>query len=165
VTVLSDSSPLITLGKIGLLDLLPKLYTTITITPQVYAEVVVNAVGLAGSSQISAAGWIEIKPVQNVVELAVARQRFGLGMGELSVIMLGQELAADVVLIDDLNARTLAKDQGLTVMGCVGVLLNAYRLKLLPDLPDAYRRLVSSGAYVEPSLLKNILKILDLPPL
>jgi hypothetical protein len=26
-------------------------------------------------------------------------------------------------------------------VGCVGILLNAYRLKLLPDLTDAYRRL------------------------
>jgi hypothetical protein len=64
VTVLSDSSPLITLAKIGRLDLLPQLYEKVTITPEVYAEVVVSGAGLAGSSQISAAKWIDVKPVQ-----------------------------------------------------------------------------------------------------
>lgn len=58
MTVLSDSSPLITLSKIGRLDLLPQLYETVTITPEVYAEVVVGGAGLAGSSQISTAKWI-----------------------------------------------------------------------------------------------------------
>src|SRR5579863_8123090 len=118
--VLSDSSPLITLGKIGLLDLLPELYTTITITPQIYDEVVVKGAGLSGSAQISTARWIEIKPVKSAVDLAAAQQRYGLGIGELSVIMLGHELAADLLLIDDMNARILAQGQGLTFIGCVG---------------------------------------------
>ena len=48
--VLSDSSPLITLAKIGRLDLLRELYSTVTITPEVYAEVVFDGTGLAGSS-------------------------------------------------------------------------------------------------------------------
>ncbi|MBI3646323.1 MAG: DUF3368 domain-containing protein, partial [Acidobacteriales bacterium] len=44
--VVSDSSPLITLAKIGRLELLPQLYQAITITPEVYAEVVVSGAGL-----------------------------------------------------------------------------------------------------------------------
>jgi predicted nucleic acid-binding protein len=75
VTVLSDSSPLITLAKIGRLDLLPKLYEKVTITPEVYAEVVVSGAGLAGSSQIFAAKWIDVKPVQKPADLADAQQR------------------------------------------------------------------------------------------
>jgi uncharacterized protein len=117
VTVLSDSSPLITLAKIGRLDLLPKLYEKVTITPEVYAEVVVSGAGLAGSSQISAAKWIDVKPVQKPANLADAQQRFSLGIGKLSVIMLGQELKADVLLIDDMKARKLAREEGLAVLG------------------------------------------------
>ena len=165
MTVLSDSSPLITLAKIGHLDLLPQLYETVTITPEVYAEVVVSGAGLAGSSQIPAAKWIDVKPVRKPANLAAAQQRFGLGIGELSVMMLGQELKADVLLIDDMKARKLAQEEGLAVLGCVGVLYDAFGLKLVSDLPESYRQLLASGAYVDRDLLENILKILNLPPL
>ncbi len=53
--------------------------------------------------------------------------------------MLGQELKADIVLIDDMKARKVAREEGLAVLGCVGVLQDAFGLKLLPDLPEAYR--------------------------
>ncbi len=106
-----------------------------------------------------------MKPVQKPANLADAQQRFSLGIGELSVIMLGQELKADVLLIDDMKARKLAQEEGLAVLGCVGVLHDAFGLKLVSDLPEAYRQLLASGAYVDRVLLENILKILNLPPL
>jgi len=51
------------------------------------------------------------------------------------------------------------------VLGCVGVLHDAFGLKLICDLPEAYRQLLASGAYVDRLLLENILKILNLPPM
>ena len=100
MTVVSDSSPLITLSKIGQFDLLPQLYRTIIITPEVYAEVAVTGSGLVGASQIAFAWWIVVQPIKRIDELSRARQRFNLGAGELSVIVLAQELKADAVLID-----------------------------------------------------------------
>jgi predicted nucleic acid-binding protein len=41
VKVLSDASPLISLAAIGHLEVLPQLYSRITITGEVYGEVVV----------------------------------------------------------------------------------------------------------------------------
>lgn len=163
--VLSDSSPLIILTKIGQLDVLPQLYETVTITPEVYAEVAVSGAGLVGSSQISAANWIDIRQLQTPTDLADMQNRFGLGIGELSVILLGQELKADLLLIDDMKARKLARQEQLPVLGCVGVLQDAFILKLISDLTQAYRQLLGSGAYVDRVLLENILKMLGLPPL
>jgi len=165
VTVLSDSSPLITLAKIRRLELLQQLYRTVTITPEVYAEVVVGGAGLAGASEISAAQWINVRPVRARANLISVQQYSGLGIGEVSVVILGRELQADVVLMDDMKARNLAKQEGLAVLGCVGVLYDAFILKLLPDLTVAYRQLLSSGAYADRGLLENILKGLSLPPL
>jgi len=88
VTVVSDASPLITLAKIGRLDLLRQLYQTIAITAEVYDEVVVRGAGLAGSTEIAASKWINIARIQNATDLTVAQQKYGLGIGELSVIIL-----------------------------------------------------------------------------
>jgi predicted nucleic acid-binding protein len=118
VIVLSDSSPLITLAKIKRLELLPQLYQSVTITPEVYAEVVVGGAGLAGATEISEARWINVRPVRQPAHLT--QQRSALGLGELSIVALGRDLDADLLLVDDMKARSLAQREGLAVLGCVG---------------------------------------------
>jgi predicted nucleic acid-binding protein len=110
VTVVSDSSPLITLARIGRLELLRLLFRTITITPEVYDEVAVRGAGLTGSTEIAACKWIVRKPVENVGALAAAQRAFGLGIGEASAIILGQEVSAGVLLIDEIKARKVARE-------------------------------------------------------
>ena len=165
MTVVSDSSPLITLAKIGRLSLLPQLYQAIMITPQVYDEVVVSGAGLAGSAEVAISKWIDIRSVKNPADLAVARQEFGLGIGELSAIRLGMEANADLVLIDEVKARKIATEHGLAILGCVGILEDAFSLRLLSDLTQAYRQLLSTGAYVDPKILESSLRAMRLPPL
>ena len=162
--VVSDSSPLITLAKIGRLELLPQLYQRIAITRQVYHEVVVDGKGLAGSSEINTARWIDIQSA-STDDLAVAQQVSGLSIGELSAIQLGQEISADLVLLDEIKARRVAVGHGLTVLGCVGILEDAFGNGLLTDLRHAYQLLLTLGAYVDPKILENSLKTLNLPPL
>jgi uncharacterized protein len=119
VRVVSDSSPLITLSRIGQIDLLPALHRTITISIQVYDEIVVAGAGLAGSSEIAAAKWIEVRPVGESSGLSTAaREEIGIGVGELSTIILGRELKAHLILMDDMRARRAARREGLSVLGC-----------------------------------------------
>jgi predicted nucleic acid-binding protein len=163
VKVVSGSSPLITLAKIEQLELLPQLYGRIAITPQVYREVVVGGEGLAGSSEIKAAKWIDVESVGNADDLAEVQQVSGLGIGELSAIQLGRETRADLVLLDETKARKIALGHGLTVLGCVGILEDAFGLRLLTDLRKTYQGLLAAGAYVDPRILENSLKSLNLP--
>ena len=120
---------------------------------------------MAASVEIAAAKWIDVKPVGNEDALKIAQQTYGLGIGELSTIFLGKELRAALVLIDDAKARRAAQQEGLAVLGCVGVMEDAFGLQLLSDLPEAYRQLLTSGAYVAPKILETSLKKLNLPPL
>ena len=88
----ADSSPLITLAKIAQLDILPQLYRPILITPEVYGEVAVTGAGLAGAAEIATVEWIEVHSVKDTSRLSGAQQELGLGMGEVSVILLAIEL-------------------------------------------------------------------------
>ena len=98
---ISDSSPLITLARIGCFDLLPKLYGRVYISTEVYSEVVIAGAGLPGATQAAQADWIEVRPVQDIAGLAAAIAKIGLGAGELSTVVLARELSADLVLIDE----------------------------------------------------------------
>jgi len=134
VTVVSDASPLITLARINCFDLLPKLYGRVYISTEVYNEVVIAGAGLAGATQVAHADWIEVRPVQNTAALAIAIGKMRLGAGELSAVVLAGELKADLVLIDERKARHSARDEGLAIIGCVGILEDLYEQGDLGDL-------------------------------
>jgi predicted nucleic acid-binding protein len=81
VTIVSNSSPLISLAKIESFNLLRQLYGTLTISAEVYAEVVVSGKSLPGSSETSGASWVQVQRVTRPHDVAAAQQRFGLGLG------------------------------------------------------------------------------------
>ena len=57
-----------------------------------------------------------------------------LADGEREAIALAIELRADLIILDDLPARRVAKEAGLNVIGAVGVLLGAKRVGLIDRL-------------------------------
>ena len=71
--VVSDSSTLIHLAKIGRLGLLQKLYERIIIPPAVWREVVEQGEGRAGAMEVADArqhGWIKVvTPARRIAEL------------------------------------------------------------------------------------------------
>ena len=161
--VVADSSPLIILAKLNLLDLLPKLYPHVYMSTEVYAEVVVAGAGLPGASNVAEADWIEVKPIQNPAELAAAESKFNLGAGELSTIILARDLNAELTLVDDLRARRLAKSEGFAIRGTVGLLELLYRRGDISDLRSAFQQLLSHAVYVDRALLDRRLQLLSLP--
>jgi len=164
VTVVADSSPLIILAKLSCFDLLNKVFPLLDISEEVYHEVVVSGAGLAGASEVAGAKWIEVKQLQDRAVLLAAQQQHALGVGELSTILLAKELGASTVLLDDHNARKLAKSQGIQVRGSVGLLETFYLRGHLSDLRAAFRQLLTQS-YIEQRLLDLRLRALGLPPL
>lgn len=57
-----------------------------------------------------------------------------MGPGEAEAIVLAQELAADILLIDERKARKTALQLGLPVTGILGVLLEAKKAGLVPAI-------------------------------
>ena len=165
MNVVADSSPLIILSKLNILDLLPTLHPHIYVSAEVYAEVVVAGTGLPGAASVAAAQWIEVKPIRNQAQLAAAETKFGIGAGELSTIILANELKAELALIDDLRARRLAKSEGLEVRGAIGLLERLYRRGEISDLRSVFHQLLSHTVYMDRTLLNRRLALLGLPPL
>ena len=164
MTVVSDSSPLITLARIRCFDLLPKLFGRVYISSAVYREVVIDGAALPGAAEVSRSDWIEVRPVRNF-DVAAAVVKIRLGAGEISTVVLAKELSADLVLIDEWKARRYAHEEGLPAVGCIGILEDSYKHGHLRDLRESYQQLIDHKARVERQTLQRSLAKFKLRPL
>lgn len=106
-----------------------------------------------------------MKPLRNQADLLAAQERYPLGLGEISSILLGKEIQADEILFDDYNAQKLARVEGFHIRLSVGLLETFYSRGELTDLRSVFRRLLEHSYYVDPRLLDHRLRSLGLPPL
>lgn len=156
--VVSNSSPLIGLSAINLLDLLSSLYETVHIPQAVYEEVVVTGKGRPGSNEVAAATWIKRHTVTDrpaVIQLMNTRR---LQVGESEAMILAKELKATRIILDDGSARRYAREQNLPIIGTWGVLLLAKDKKLIHSVRMPMDGLVAAGLYIDPLLYRAILQ-------
>jgi len=68
--VVSNSSPLILLSKLGHFDLLRRLFNQIAVSQEVWDEVVVRGAGRPGAAEAQQANWIRVASLSNPAQLA-----------------------------------------------------------------------------------------------
>jgi len=165
VIVVSNSSPLVALARIGRLNLLASFYQRILIPVEVQHEVAVAGRGLPGAEEVRNANWIEVAAEKSVVDPSLAQACRNLGAGERGAILLAKSLGADLVLLDERKARRVARDAGLSIVGCLVILEAGARRGLVSDLRQAYADLLRQGIRFDIRLLQESLASLGLPRL
>jgi predicted nucleic acid-binding protein len=144
--VVSNTSVLIGLSTIGQLDLLPTRFAEGLLIPEaVWREVVQEGGGRTGAREVATADWIRVQRVQT--RSLVLLLRADLDEGEAEAIALAQEVAADIVLLDERDARRAAMRLGLQVVGTVGLLIEAKRLGRLVNLREQLDALQMQGKF------------------
>jgi predicted nucleic acid-binding protein len=156
--IISDSTPLIYLAKIGKLPLLKEFFGEVLIAEEVKREVVDRGKdhGSPDAFVVENAlneGWIKVERAKRMEGL----EEFGIHEGEAETISLAVHLNEKRVLVDQTHARLAAKALGIRPVGTVYVLLRALRrgfidrrgyLKALEDLVRAGFRM-SDEVYIE----------------
>jgi predicted nucleic acid-binding protein len=165
VIVVSNSSPLVALARIGRLTLLASFYKRVLIPAEVHHEVTVAGRGLPGAEEVRNANWVEVISHRSPVHPLLAQACQGLGAGERAAILLAKSLEADLVLLDEWKARRVAQGAGLSVVGCLGILEAGARTGLVPDLRQVYMDLLRQGIRFDVRLLQDSLARLGLPKL
>jgi predicted nucleic acid-binding protein len=163
--VVSNASPLILLAAIGQFPLLERLFGQIAISANVFEEVVVHGAGRPGAREVHEAAFITPKTLTDSASLEPLIARTGLAAGEASTILLARELEAEVTLIDERAARSVARSMGIKVAGTLRVLELAHERGHLSDLRSAYEALRTGGARISEQLLQESLKRYGLGPL
>lgn len=158
MNIISNSSPLIFLSKIGRFEILPKLFDKVYIPNAVYQEAVLSDKNDDTAAPIAKGildGYIIQFHVQN--KLAVKALAGRLHPGEIEVIVGASELGINNVILDDLYARNKAKQFNLHITGTIGVLQIAYRIGIIKDFESEIHKLISTDFRISPTLLQRIL--------
>lgn len=97
---------------------------------------------------------ISVQDAKRVNELLLELDR-----GESEAIALAKEKQPDYLLVDDLAARSVAIEQGLPVIGLLGVLVKAKRAQLIESLGEIIGDLeTKAGFRISSELRAAVLK-------
>jgi predicted nucleic acid-binding protein len=119
--IISNTSCLIALSNIDMLELLQKRYGHVFITPEVaseFGEILPD--------------WISVVPVRDTYRTLLINNH--LDLGESSTIALASEMDDPLLILDDGKARKYAKSIGLKITGTLGIIRKCYEIGLIKDI-------------------------------
>ena len=123
------------LAKLGRLDLLAGLYDRVEMPTAVYREVVTQGltVGAPDAPLVQRFWKTQEWPIVDVPEILLSRFQPDaiLDAGETEVLALASKDRSSLVLIDDDLARREARRLGVEAKGTLGMLVRAFRVKIL----------------------------------
>lgn len=143
--IVSNTSPISNLAKVGQLDLLQKLYQKILIPNAVYRELLDKRAGETVITAVQSATWLEIKQIHN--HDLVNRLRNIVNVGEAEAIALAVEVNATRLIIDERLGRQAAANQGLNITGIFGVLIAAKKQGLISVVKPVMDNLISQANF------------------
>ena len=151
-----NTSPLFYLHRLGLLELLNKLYGHITVPEAVEKELKEGQAQGEDVPQLENHPWVEIKSVSMPRYLQLIAD---LGPGESEVLALATNHPSALVILDDKLARRIAEMQGFRLTGTAGVLVQAKQKGLVPALKPVIEKLLDLNFRLKPDFVKATLEL------
>ncbi|HUO10366.1 MAG TPA: DUF3368 domain-containing protein [Phycisphaerae bacterium] len=149
-----NASPIITLAKVGQLQLLNSITQQLLIPTAVAQEI------LAGPADDPAVvslngGWGHKAAAAHIPDTLI---EWGLGSGETAVLALAMERAPAVAVLDDASARAAARTLSVPVIGTLGVVLRAKVKGLVPSASKIIRDLQVAGLFIDQAIARRALE-------
>jgi predicted nucleic acid-binding protein len=143
--IISDTSALIALYDIGEMELLPKIFDEIWVTPEVELEF-----------NPTLPDWISVKPVKN----QALKNEFekAVDPGEASAIALAIETPGSQLLLDDKQGRKLAAAHHLPIIGTLGLLIEAKKRGVILEVRPYLEKLDAAEFWISEAVKKEVLK-------
>jgi len=163
-----NASPIIYLGKIGAITLLPKLfsrcYTTTIVKKEVLRDENVPEFLIL---EECFSDWLTIKD-PSYRQLIKRLEDLQMHSGEASIIALGKEMQEKaeekIIIIDDLTVREIARTLELKITGTLGIILKALHQRLIMKKECKYflQFLIENTTFrISTTMFSKILKEID----
>ena len=150
-SIVVNTSPLIALiAAWGSLDRLQPLYAEVRIPFEVREEILQGGLNNFGVTEFRAASWLrqESKPI-NIFPFLLN----SLDLGEASVIQLALDQAIKTVCIDEVVGRRVARLNGLSLTGSVGILLKAKQQDSAMSVKAAIDNMLSRNVHLSKAVI------------
>jgi len=157
VIVVSDATPIISLAKISMLDILGKFYNKVLLPRAVYNEVCSNSDYTEEAELVKNCTFIKVEAVNNEQSVKILRAA-GLDLGESEAIILADSLSDSLLLMDERKGRQIAQGMGLRIIGTLGILLQAKRIGLIDEIKPLLDALLVANFRISESLYNSILE-------
>ncbi len=157
--VIVNTTPLIALCHVGQLNLLKKMYGEIMIPHAVYRELSEKQESVCKKQVDASLDWIHVEEIEN--QMAKSMFKTQLHDGEVEVMILAKERDADIVIIDDANAKKHAKYLKLPVTGTLGVLIKAKKQGYISELKPIIQEMVNKNIYISEKLVQLCLEMVN----
>jgi len=126
-TVISDTTALIILAKSNTLSLLSNIFQNIYIPQAVYDELIFKDDIV--KYRIEQFDKISLKSITNL-KILQKIEKLNIDKGEVEAITLALELNL-LLIIDERKGRKIATEQGLKIVGILGILIENYKQKTI----------------------------------
>ena len=149
--IIADTGALISLGHVGHIELITKIFGDFFIPQAVWEE-------LQNYDNSEFHNSILIDLQRHVLKIK-SKNHLSLVMdyGESESIILYQELQADYLLIDDHKARIMAESLDVNCIGSIGLLIKAKQNGMIIELKPIFEKWISLGRFFSKKLLNKIL--------
>lgn len=152
--VVSDTTAISNLVQIGKLNLLQTLYGEVIIPESVYKELQILIDLNIVSKEDLRKNWIKSKQVKDNSEVNKLLDR--LDIGESQAIIMGIELSADYLLIDEKKGRLVALENNINIIGTLGVLIEARSKNMITSVQEEMDKLRHIGFWISDNLYQKI---------
>lgn len=153
MALVSNTSPVISLGLINQLTILDDLFGEIYIPKAVWDELI-SLKDRFDISIISAFFNSKVREIKCENDL-----KLFIDYGESEAILLAKEINASYLLIDDKKARSIAEELGVVCIGTLGILAKAKEKGLIKSLRPLFLKLIENNRYYSKNVLNSLFDI------
>lgn len=153
--VIADASPLVHLDRIGRLDLLPALFSRVTVPAIVALEVSRGSPHFRGID-VAHLGWVSVVPDRSDPDIAADPH---LHAGEVAALSVARATPDHLLIIDDLSGRMAAQRFGLKFIGTAGTVIRARKAGIIPSAATLFDALANNGFRLAPDIRKTLLDL------
>ncbi len=153
--LICNTSVIQSLHQLGLLDILPALGSSVCLPGVVCTELAAGRTLGADAPDPATLGWATTRSPHATPALPHSSS---LGAGERDVLWLAMETAGSVAVLDDRDARRVARQLGIPLTGTLGLLVDAKQCGLIPAVTPLLDELERYNFHMSMCIRETILK-------